>query len=531
MNFLSATVVSIVSILGITTLAVLYFCHGHFFYTLDDPYISLSLASNISHGHYGLNASEAASPSSSILYPFVLALFSWLPYSALTPLFVNSFAAAATAAVFVAIFRHSEIGINQKTWPYAASLIVLLCVSINITGVVFTGLEHSLHILTCVAIIFGLAKVLEGEAPPPWLICAIVLAPLWRFEGLALAALAIGALAFARRFRSAATALVLIVALMGLYMGEMKAIGLPILPSSVLVKSTITQGVTGNAAGVVTFLHSKYLKLLAYRQSISVIVLIALAALHPVIRMSRTSARNKPYQMTLEREIVFALVVTGALIGHVLFGEWGWFHRYEIYAVATGATGAIILWRIEIASAVEGLQIRWLIAGAAFLVALNPYYLVGDVRIPLASRGILEQQYQMRRFAIDFYGKPVAVNDLGLVSYGNPNYVLDLWGLGSEQARIARLIIQDKNYMDTLTRQHDVGVAMVYSNWFGDDIPKGWQRLAVLTGQHKVVTAGDRAVDFYATSPEAVSDARLALQRFAPTAGLDAAVTLLDATN
>lgn len=42
-------------------------------YTLDDPYIHLSLAENLLRGHYGVNLDEVASPSSSILYPFLLA--------------------------------------------------------------------------------------------------------------------------------------------------------------------------------------------------------------------------------------------------------------------------------------------------------------------------------------------------------------------------------------------------------------------------------------------------------------------------
>mgnify|MGYP001017862235 CR=1 FL=1 len=46
---------------------------GFFFYTLDDPYIHLALAENILRGHYGINLDEPSSPSSSIVYPFLVA--------------------------------------------------------------------------------------------------------------------------------------------------------------------------------------------------------------------------------------------------------------------------------------------------------------------------------------------------------------------------------------------------------------------------------------------------------------------------
>jgi hypothetical protein len=59
----------------------------------------------------------------------------------------------------------------------------------------------------------------------------------------------------------------------------------------------------------------------------------------------------------------------------------------------------------------------------AALLMLNRGYVKGTLETPLAGRGVYEQQYQMHRFAVEFYKRPVAVNDLGWVSYRNPNYV------------------------------------------------------------------------------------------------------------
>ena len=52
--------------------AVLFVNGGGFSYTLDDPYIHLALAENILRGHYGVNLQEFSSPSSSVLWPFLL---------------------------------------------------------------------------------------------------------------------------------------------------------------------------------------------------------------------------------------------------------------------------------------------------------------------------------------------------------------------------------------------------------------------------------------------------------------------------
>src|SRR5882672_6661262 len=58
-------------------------------YSLDDPYIHLALARQILHGHYGINPGEFAAPSSSILWPFLLAPFAFTRLSEFLPLVIN----------------------------------------------------------------------------------------------------------------------------------------------------------------------------------------------------------------------------------------------------------------------------------------------------------------------------------------------------------------------------------------------------------------------------------------------------------
>src|ERR1700742_688744 len=69
---------------------------GHFSFSLDDPYIHLRLAENIVHGTYGINPGEYSAPSSSILWPFLLAPLVALGLGQYAALLLNLAAFAAT---------------------------------------------------------------------------------------------------------------------------------------------------------------------------------------------------------------------------------------------------------------------------------------------------------------------------------------------------------------------------------------------------------------------------------------------------
>jgi hypothetical protein len=519
---------ALLAVIAAIVVAIMLLCGGHFLYSADDPYISLSLGWHIGHGHYGINDGEVSSPSSSILYPFVLAGFAWTALQPWVPLALNALAAAGTAALFAIILCGTGIITRRNQLMPAAIFVVSLCLAINLVGLVFMGLEHPLHALTSVAVVFGLARALEGKRTPPWLVAAIVLAPLWRFEGLALSALAIFALALVGRWRAAGAALAGIAVTVGAYAIAMHAMGLPLLPSSVMVKSYLFEP-DGAGAPPLGLLQSVLDNLRLTLPARYIVLLIVVVALHPPLRALGVLSRDASDRLGLWHEWIFAAVVTGALLAHLLFGARGWFSRYEDYAVALGAAGAIILWHRAIKELLMPGRPLILAVGCIALFAVDPYYIRTTISTPLISRSIYERQYQMHRFAVDFYRAPVAVNDLGWVGYRNPNYVLDLWGLGSESARRARLVTHEPGWMDRLAQAHHVGVAMIYANWFEQDIPASWQPLAMLepADSGSGASVGEDKITFFATSAAAVPDAQAALQRFAAAIGPAARLTLL----
>jgi hypothetical protein len=285
-----------------------------------------------------------------------------------------------------------------------------------------------------------------------------------------------------------------------------------------MVKSVLF---AGGGFHLLPFLQNIAQTLLGYWPAWFLLSVLLLVLLHPLLRLTGVLCGTQC--LSLRRELILVGVIASALVAHILFGAWNWFFRYEVYPVALGVAAVFILWRGAVTALLAGPDpwIKLLPAGVALLF-VNCFYVAATIMTPFAARGIAEQQYQMHRFAVEFYRKPVAVNDLGWVSYRNPHYVLDLWGLGSESARQARLVTHEPGWMDRLTRAHGIGVAMIYPEWFGAALPGHWQLLGVLRTTHPAVTSSYDHVSIFATSPEAAPEARAALTRFAQTVAPDA---------
>ena len=114
---------------------------------------------------------------------------------------------------------------------------------------------------------------------------------------------------------------------------------------------------------------------------------------------------------------------------------------------------------------------------------------------------------------MDFWKKPVAVNDLGWVSYHNPFYVLDLEGLGSETVR---KLHRSKNFnadsIAALTILKNVELAMVYDERVARHMPAGWVKVAVL--RTSVVATTSDKLCFYLNGPARRDELVSALGRF-----------------
>jgi hypothetical protein len=477
-------------------------CDFRLVFALDDAYIHLAVADQILSGGYGVNVGEYSSPSSSIIWPYFLALTEALHLGVFGPLLINAAAACATVFAVMRLLETSGLfdGASERRFTYLITL--LLIFNISAVALPMTGMEHSVHAWASIVTFAGLVASARGRAPTLLHFVALVLLPLIRFEGAAFACAAIAGFALLgqRRF-AASAALVIAVSLSG-YFALMASRGLPLLPSSVLLKGYLAN--LDESASTLPAIVKNMMRSITSSYGVRLILLgLALAGCASWLRADR-------------KALIVCLTVIAAISAHLVFGQYGWFNRYEVYIMALAA--AALLWgAAQVRPQLDALQ--WSLTKIALVLGLGiaamPYVTTALVT-PLAASDVYEQQYQMARFAQSFYKRAVAVNDLGLVAYGNTHYVLDLWGLGSEQVRKARTAGHyGPAEMATLASDHDVGVVMIYDSWFPKGVPSTWTKVAVL--RTTVVTLSQRNVTFYRTPSAEAAEVTSALQAFKAT--------------
>lgn len=484
---------------------------GHLVYSLDDPYIHLALADNILKGGYGINANEYSAPSSSMIYAFLLAGTQSLGLGDWGPLVINFLAMAAAVFVVGIILRDFILpGMTLdvqagKLSRYSVALGLAMCALMNSWALIMTGMEHSLHLLAAMLVVLGLLKIARHDTVTPrWLIAAIVALPMIRFEGIAMSLLSILALWYLGRRKAALIAAVLVILILIGWSQFMQSLGLPIMPSSVQLKSDIVSNATTHTGSLFKVLHSIGLNLAESMRNRKG-SLLALMLIF-VVGFGVNAWQNKP-----DRRLI--LVIGGMSIfsglAHLFFGKFTGFSRYEIYILSFVALSALVIGRDQLKS--PGMKL-----GVVFgLLLISIPYLNNTYRTPLASRNIYQQQYQMHRFAIEYWKKPVAVNDLGWVSYHNPSYVLDLWGLGSEEVRKMKLLGDlSAESLQKITDKKNVNLIMIYDIWY-KNVPSSWTKVAELKTSQ--VSAADGTVSFYVTPKVDLLKIRMLLQQFAKT--------------
>jgi hypothetical protein len=480
--------------------------HGKFVYTLDDAYIHLAMAENIRIGHYGVNLGESSAPESSILWPFILAPFTATTFGELVPLFLNMLFAIGTLWYMWKIveisFRVNGEGVFKVRTFIVSFFVIILLVMTNTIGLVFTGMEHSLQVLLTVMIVWGMISEIETRKVSIWMIIAVVVAPLVRYENLALSIAAIGYLFYRKHHKLAMISGILtVLPILAFSAFLMRIVNSP-LPISVQAKSGIIS--SGGRIGEIWDNLRTSLSI-----SRGMLLCLSLIGMLFLIGFSKQSLGRKQ----------LAGVVSFAIIAHLLVGQYGWYARYEAYIWTATCVTLLYLWGQPLmrllANNTSGKG--WLkviiLFGLSVGLTCTPYLYV-LVTIPVASNNIYDQHYQMHRFAVDYYKKPIAVNDLGYVSYRNDNYVLDYSGLASmEVLSICRRKGKDFRWMDRLAVAHGVQFAMIYEHRFGQ-IPDNWIKVGDLLLSRRLITPAEKVVAFYAMNNTAFQETKSMIKDF-----------------
>lgn len=487
-------------------IAILIINQGHFFFTLDDPYIHLAVSENLWHAHYGVNLEEFSSPSSSMLWPFLIAPFALFPDAApILILLFNGVVATATLRVFWLILKQ-EPG-TSVTPPQAmmlGALLIAMMLIANLVGLVYTGMEHSLQVLLCSLIVLGLIKEFRDAKLPDWLPWVLILAPMVRYECLGVSIPALVVL-WSKGYRKPVWLSILgILVALGSFSLFLLGLGLPPLPTSVLVKSSIfpTSSFFHFLQGHLTLSYQHHTGRLL---GIGMVILLYVSTLRGI-----RSDHGR-----------IALSVAAGIGLHVLFGRYDWYGRYEIYIWSLMFLSLLYLFKdalFSMASHMPGSVNTALITLLVILLAKTHLGILFST--PVASQEVYQQQFQMHRFVTEYWQAPVAINDLGWVSYQNHNFVLDIHGLASYKTLMDRRSGNSVWMQDSIDRQRmagrNVDLAMFYEDWY-ENVPEAWIKLGELTLSHDQVTAASDKVAFYATRPEAVEPIQEQLNRFIPT--------------
>jgi hypothetical protein len=466
------TVLLFILPVGLLLLAALVINHGQMIYTLDDPYIHIDLARQIFSGHYGINPDEFSAPSSSVLWPLLLAPFTPLGNVQLwVPLILNLLFSWLTFSLLSQ--RLQELGFVHR-------LIILggWLLATNFYGLIFNGMEHCLQVYLVVVIACGvLGKEYEQlEVSSHGLYAALLLLPLVRYEGMAVSLPVLLYLFYRGEYVRSLCCGALLIGLVGAFSLFLAHLGLGYLPSSVIAKSDTT--------GVASILRN----LISQFDKYGWVILILLVTCGLL-------SRRKPLAVLL-------LTVTGL---HLLFGKFGWFGRYEIYWLS-------FLGVFFLHVGLRHLSVR----GVALIFGLLPVafaqLVYTTLATPLAAAAIYNQQYPMAQVAHRL-DAPVAVNDLGLVALNNRHYVLDLWGLGSLEALKLRKTEQGPGWIEALMTRKGVHYAMVYEEWFPQR-PANWIKVGELKmTTPKIAAAGD-TVAFYATDRASAGRLKSVMQAY-----------------
>lgn len=466
-------------IIFLELISILYLNHGIFTYTLDDAYIHLSLAQNILKGNYGININEFSSPSSSIIWPFLLAPFSTLGFYNLVPLIMNII--FTTVILFLIIFlikKHLSVVFTKSPllWLFFIALYFILI--FNLTGLIFTGMEHSLQILFVLIITIGLIELNESQKVPLYLNFFLICAPLIRYENIAISLSGILFLYLTKNKKQAAISFLLMSFLLALFSLFLYVNNNEFLPNSIILKSTQFNQNNKFIAPINNFLKS--LKINEGLRLAYVLIAIFYYFLYG-------DHKNESKKL--------ALITIFAITLHLLFGQYGWFHRYEIYIWIFSSLVLIYLYKNLFIKLFSPSYKNFIFLTAASILLFHNYY-YALLSTPFAANNIYEQHYFMHKFVNYYYKGNVGVHDIGYVSFNNTYYVLDVNGLSNKKVlNFRKNQINSSYWLEELANLYQVNLFIVYEKIL--DIPDNWLKIGSLHLSRPNIIAFDKEVSFF----------------------------------
>jgi hypothetical protein len=354
---------------------------------------------------------------------------------------------------------------------------ILLIPASNLIGSIFLGMEHTLQIFFTVLIIWGLINAIQKMYISKWLLAAIIIAPLIRYENLALSFASLIFLYFTGHKRKALLIFILIGVVIAGFSVFLLNLGLEPLPLSVFEKSKVIS----EGGSIFSLLENLKSNIISLRYTLLIVGIIFLSF---ILFNNKKSKEERLLSGSAILAVFMQLVV----------GKPG---RYVFYIWTALILTLLFLYRHWLIETIKEKSLIKITVFAFVITGILSYkYIFGIATVPIGSNNIYEQQYQMHRFITEYYKRPVAINDLGYVSYRNDYYVLDLVGLASKEALNHWRSNDTSDWIDALSRKHNVNVVMIYDVWFYR-IPGSWHKVAELYLSKEKIAPAENVVSFY----------------------------------
>ena len=495
---------------------------GEFAYGMDGPYIHMAMADQIRQGNYGLNPGEPASPSSSILYPFLLALLTPLPFGAATSLIFCLAANAGSAVLLCLIATECGIRLRAVAPAYLALMAAALSLGLNLVGLAMGGLEHAPQVTFTLAALLGLVRFCHHDRAEAWWIATLVLLPLLRFETGSVMLGCVAVLAMLGRWRPAALILALTLAVLGGFFATMHALGLPALPQSVLDRSMVAgtgaqtdwRHVPGRFIWILyTNLRVNLLSHGGAHILLGILVTAwgTVAGLGPRNATFRWTQPLAGFDRRDRARIAAALLFACAGLAHVLAGSLVSVSRYEIYVILLGL-GTMLVVFDRPAETLFGRMGAWTCAAicASFLLG-GAGYTLRSIDAVKSAQALHATDDQIARFVTEYWRGPVMVTRWGRINWRNPYVVAPMPPPSlaiPEAVQIARA--------EAEAARRGIGLALLFDGG-GVVEPPAWRPVARLAARR--IGAGDTnyGITLYAVTEADVPRIRAALRDFAPT--------------
>lgn len=478
-------------------LCVLYLNDGYFTYSLDDAYIHFSIAEGITSGTYGINPNEFTAPGSSIVWPFFMAALSFIGELSIITLCLNFFISIAVIQQIYLIFKQTIFAGNErlfrKYWLWVSVFYIVLC---NLVGLTFIGMEHNLQLLLAIYVVRCLINFDTSKELPIFFWLALILMPLVRYECLAFVLPILAYMFFQKQQSISVIAGICVLIALVSFSIFLKQNGMHILPNSVIAKSSPISGIPPLL---------KY----SFNFAFNVINPFGWSLLFLSVVLIRKFLKTKK---------VLALIFAMAGFGHLVAGQLWWYGRYETYLLMSLSIMAVYLHKDAFITLLDNKGLRSKkISITAILMCIPSIFIL--LTIPLGAHAIYLQNVHLHQYATEYHKGSVAIHDIGIASYKNDFYVLDLWGLANKEALDNRQSHdrEDTSWLKALVDKHNVDVIWLTDGWF-KSVPDEWVKVATFY-RNDISNAlpGIGPVTFYARNKSAVPQVKQSLQNWQPS--------------